>query len=360
MRSYNFRRIGISPDEALALAEGIRESMRDGFVVVGADGSVLLANERFAEMFSLDGVPAGSSAADTFARIASLLVAPEPDLDAGDAADVELVDGRVYVRHASTLRLADGTVRGHVVSYRDVTEQRRLATERLLSAERIISLVSGIAHEINNPLAIASGNVELVQSNIRDAAALVDRLDDGGMVEALGEARAALERIETIVRDLRTLARVDDATRTPLDLHAVVERAVKAAASRLAPGARLVTELGRVPVVFANEGRLVQVVFALVENAAHAVGSGGRITVRTATTPRGWAAVEVIDTGSGIAKEHVARVFDPFFTTKRVGAGAGLGLAVAKGIVEAAGGAVRIAATSPAGTTFVVELPPAG
>jgi CheY-like chemotaxis protein len=140
-----------------------------------------------------------------------------------------------------------------------------------------------------------------------------------------------------------------------------VEAAIRLTGNELRHRAQLVRELGPVPRVIADDGRLTQVFINLLVNAAHAIPEGrsddNRITVRTFTDERGRAVVEVADTGKGMAPEVQARVFDPFFTTKDVGEGTGLGLSICHGIISGLGGQISIESTSGHGTLVRVVLP---
>lgn len=127
--------------------------------------------------------------------------------------------------------------------------------------------------------------------------------------------------------------------------------------------ARIVRDLGPVPAVMANDGKLAQVFLNLLVNASQAISEGcvsqNEVSVVTRTTAAGAAQVEIRDTGSGISPECLERIFDPFFTTKPLGIGTGLGLSICKGIIEKLGGSIRVESALGRGSCFVVELPPA-
>ncbi|HVH44604.1 MAG TPA: ATP-binding protein [Labilithrix sp.] len=354
----------------LALMTSVQESVREAIVVVDCNLSVLWFNRHFVELWHvppevverastpelLDPVIALVADAERFlARIREIHAAPE----ATSTDELELTDGRIISRYSAPVIAFDGKVEGRVWCFRDVTEKRRLAARRAVVAERMASvgqLVASVAHEINNPLAYIDGNVEVVME------ALENEDEAPELVTALADARAGVERIKVIVRDLRVLSRIDDETREPTDLHAVLEAALQMANNELRHHAQVIRELGTVPLVSANGVRLTQVFLNLLVNAAHALpvgrASANTVTVRTSTSACGGARIEIEDTGTGIAPEHLERIFDPFFTTKQLGAGTGLGLSICKGIIDKLGGSIEVESRPGVGTTFTVELPP--
>ena len=301
---------------------------------------------------------------DDRARFAELMQSA-PRADAGSVPEmVELRvrdddDGGWRVCEVSGVRteLAGSTVL--VASGRDVTERHRLRAQLLVS-DRMASLgtlAAGIAHEINNPLAYVLGNLQVMAETLTGAAS------HGEVAAALVDATDGAQRVRKIVQGLRAFSRAEEEQRVELDLVDVLRAAIRLTANEVRHRARLVCELGPVPRVVADDGRLTQVFINLNVIAAHAIPEGrsdaNRITVRTFGDPQGRAVVEVEDTGGGMAPEVQARAFDPFFTTKEVGCGTGLGLSICHGIVSALGGRISIDSAIGAGTRLRVELPAA-
>jgi PAS domain S-box-containing protein len=243
----------------------------------------------------------------------------------------------------------------------DVTERKEMQA-RLMFADRMVSmgtLAAGVAHEVNNPLSYIIANLDFL---IEELAALPssDRIED--MRKAAREAQEGAARVRHIVRDLRTFSRADEDRRSAVDLRRVLESASNMAYNEIRYRARLVREIGTVPLVYANEARLGQVFLNLLVNAAHAIDEGAPMKneIRiVAYTEAGNAIVEVRDTGCGMSPETMERVFLPFFTTKPEGLGTGLGLAICQSIVSSLGGEISMTSTVGAGTTFRVRLPPA-
>ncbi len=155
-------------------------------------------------------------------------------------------------------------------------------------------------------------------------------------------------------------SRPDDDTRDALDIHGVLESAVRMARNELGQRARVVLDLQSVPPIMGNEGRLGQVFLNLIVNAAHAIPEGkaaqNTITLRTRSEGQ-MVVVEVEDTGTGIPPDILPRIFDAFFTTKPVGVGTGLGLAICHRLLTAMNGRVDVESQVGVGTTFRVFLP---
>jgi PAS domain S-box-containing protein len=248
----------------------------------------------------------------------------------------------------------EGTVDGVIVIARNIDARKRLE-EELARSQRLAAigmLAAGIAHEINNPLTYILGSLDFALARPHD--------DEAGA--ALAEARAGAERVRAIVRDLKLLAREQDATEGPADLRKVVDAALGIVDSELRHRARVVRTDADLPKVRGNEGRLVQVVINLLVNAMQAIADSDparhvvRVTTRAAADGRS-AELVIEDDGEGIAAEHLPRIFDPFFTTKPAGTGTGLGLPICHSIVTASGGVIEIDSEPQRGTRAFVRLP---
>jgi PAS domain S-box-containing protein len=284
----------------------------------------------------------------------------------------ELVEIRVRSADAgwrtcevSAIRVEIGGALTVIASGRDVTERKRLRA-KLLVSDRMASLgtlAAGIAHEINNPLAYVTGNLEAMAEALQAAKRSATAADGEVLAAVVNDARDGAERVRRIVHGLRSFSRSEQAEqRAPLALAGVLDAAIRLTGNEVRHRAQLVCELGAVPLVVADDGRLTQVFINLLINAAHAIPEGrsdaNRITVRTRTDDHGRAVVEVEDTGRGIAAELQSRVFDPFFTTKDIGEGTGLGLSICHGIISGLGGQISIESAPERGTLVRVVLPP--
>lgn len=248
-------------------------------------------------------------------------------------------------------------------------EQTKLR-QQLMIADRMASvgtLAAGVAHEINNPLATVTANIELVYQAIQqlrdggadDPATVAACMND--VLEMLRDMREASERVRVIARDLKVFSRSgDEEKRGPVALERVVESALRMVRNEFRHRARLVKDYHPVPPVWGNEWRLGQVVLNLLVNAAQALpeGDADRHEIRTVLRKENAGAVlEVHDTGSGIPKELLTRIFDPFFSTKPIGVGTGLGLAICQRIVSSLGGSIDVESEVGVGSTFRITLP---
>ncbi|HET9555272.1 MAG TPA: MASE1 domain-containing protein [Anaeromyxobacteraceae bacterium] len=231
-----------------------------------------------------------------------------------------------------------------VYAARDLSERRRAEGAQRLAS--VGTLAAGMAHEINNPLTFVAANLAYALDRL-GALRGDPRAEEA--VRALEDAEEGTRRVARVVRDLKTVSRVEATERRPVDVRAEIETALKLAQNELRHRARLTLRLDDVPPVEAAEFQLGQVFLNLLVNAAHAIPEGDadrhRITVASRTSPQGHAVVEVGDTGCGIPAAVRARIFEPFFTTKPVGQGTGLGLSVCHGIVSGLGGRIEVERT---------------
>ena len=250
----------------------------------------------------------------------------------------------------------------HIVGLRrDVTEKAR--TEQALRiSERMASvgtLAAGIAHEINNPLTYVLISLRFAQAELKQE----PTKGPPQVLEALERAVDGAERVSTIVKELRVFSRPNDRALSIIDPRVVLDSALRMVDNDIRHRAQLVRDFGAVPEVLGNDARLSQVFLNLLVNAVQALESCERerseITVRTSTDERGFAVIEISDTGEGIAPQHLNKIFDPFFTTKPVGLGTGIGLSICHGIVKSMDGMIAVDSKLGQGSVFRVLLPSA-
>lgn len=259
---------------------------------------------------------------------------------------------------------ADGRLTGYQSVGRDTTERRRAEAEiarqrdALHQQEKLSalgSLLAGVAHELNNPLAVVVGRALMLEEDVRDPA----------VTASVAKLRAAAERCARIVKTFLAMARQRPSERRPVSVNAVVEAALELLAYGLkSDGVEVVRELAPdLPSVSADEDQLHQVFLNLLVNAQQALREAPaprRILVTTWGGHSGKVSVEVADTGPGVPPAIRTRIFDPFFTTKPEGLGTGLGLSVCHGIVTAHEGTVEAGERPGGGALFTVRLPAAG
>jgi two-component system cell cycle sensor histidine kinase/response regulator CckA len=249
---------------------------------------------------------------------------------------------------------------------RDVSERKKLDDEtrdiyhQLLQAEKMAALgqtISGVAHELNNPLATILSWAERLSQR-----ANLDEPVRRGLETILSES----ERAARIVRNLLTFARKRQTTRAMVDVNQVVREtlALRAYEQRVSNIDVIDALAAGLPQVFADGHQLQQVLLNLVINAEQAMlGANGRGTIVVRTwheAEQDTVILEINDDGPGIPADTQPKIFDPFFTTKEVGKGTGLGLTVAYAIVQEHGGRIRLESKSNAGASFYVELPVSG
>jgi two-component system NtrC family sensor kinase len=368
------RRSGLAADAFEQLFAALHEGVYIGLVRL--DGSATLAaNPHLRLMFGWD---ATVGAADVRPLDADRFV----DEQARNDLLQHLARDGVAHDHLLRLRRVDGsamwvelTARAEPLAtssalrvealMRDVTERKKLQDQardlyhQLSQAEKLASLgqtMSGVAHELNNPLATILACAERLASR---------RLDDLTRRD-LDAIHNAAERAARIVRNLQTFVRKRHTTRTTVDINQVVREtlALRAYEQRIANVVILEALAAGIPPVFADPHQLQQIVLNLVINAEQAMlGAHGRGTLILRSwqdLDRDAVMLEVTDNGPGVPEDLQPKIFDPFFTTKAVGQGTGLGLTVAYAIAQEHGGRISVQSSAGRGASFLLELPVSG
>ncbi len=237
------------------------------------------------------------------------------------------------------------------VSHEKFLQQQLIQSEKLSA---IGELISGIAHELNNPLTGVMGYSQLLQ--------LRKDIDERAKDSLLKINNLAL-RCQRIVQNLLSFARKQKPERTPCDINDILESTVELRSYELqVNNIEIVRQLDRsLPKTVADGHQLQQVFLNILTNAEYAMLDAhgkGTLTIRTSTDPTNdRITIEVADDGPGIPEAHLTRIFDPFFTTKEVGKGTGLGLSLSYGIIKEHGGNIYARSRLGEGSTFVIELP---
>ena len=247
----------------------------------------------------------------------------------------------------------------------NITQKRKLETQlqHARKMEAVGTLAGGIAHDFNNILQAVKGYIAIL---------LMDKTEDHMDRKSLEAVDSAADRAARLVKQLLTFSRRLDTERRPIDINSCIEQAAGILERTIPKMISIEFDLEQEPwIVRADAIQLEQVILNLGTNAADAMPSGGRITIKTANVmingrnmPENiWmdtgAYVQFVltDTGHGIDKKFVEHIFEPFFTTKELGKGTGLGLASVYGIVREHEGYITCNSEEGRGTSFTIFLP---
>ena len=257
------------------------------------------------------------------------------------------------VEYVSTPIREHDTLVGAVVIFKDITERKRLERE-MQSADRMAlvgQLASGLAHEIGTPLNIIAGNAELLGMDLRDrglGAAEVDAIIQHA------------DRITRLIQQLLTFARAKEQPMATLAVQEPLANVLSLLETRFTRQ-DIVVRLAvpsEIPLIWGRAEQLEQVFLNVLVNAWHAMPEGGTLTIAATVTPDQTVRLSFGDTGVGMSTEVLARAFEPFYSTKGE-RGTGLGLAICKQIIDSHQGTMHLTSTPGAGTTVIIEFPPA-
>jgi len=279
----------------------------------------------------------------------------------GEQGDDDLLLLRIVsevIGSALERRQAEEELRKYKEHLEELVAQRTAELEssqgQLLQSAKLAAigeLVSGVAHEVNNPLAAISMYSEL----------LMDEIEDGVAKEHLQIVNAQAERAVAIVENLLSFARKHEPKRSYISMNDSITSTVELRAYDLnLDNIQVVLDLDPdLPRTMTDFRQLQQVFLNLITNAEQALKQAhgrGTITIRTQKSD-GVIKISVTDDGPGIPADVLSRIFEPFYTTKDVGKGTGLGLSICHGIIQEHGGQIRVESTEGSGATFTVEMP---
>jgi len=260
------------------------------------------------------------------------------------------------------------------------TQSQMLHHEKMAS---IGQLAAGVAHEINNPIGFIASNLnslgkyldrfttfikfqdQLVPDHLDDEGQELLRaerkklkidylLQDGG--ELIAESLDGSNRVQEIVRNLKSFSRIDQAAADFADINECLENTIAIAWNELKYKVTLERDFGELPPLKCHPQQLNQVFMNLLVNGAQAIEEKGVIKLKTWHNDK-YIFVQIADDGCGIPEENLTRIFEPFFTTKKVGEGTGLGMSISYDIVKAHQGDILVESALGAGTIFLVQLP---
>ncbi len=238
--------------------------------------------------------------------------------------------------------------------YKARIEQQMIATERLAA---LGTLAAGVAHEINNPLAIINEAAGLLDA-LMQKPELADMPHRATFEKALQKIDNSVKRAGVITHQLLRNVRKSESVLAEVDVLELVNETVELVdkTARDKNVTIAVQPADGVDTIWADANQIRQVLINLLSNAIHATASGEEITIQVSPADQG-VAVAVIDTGHGIPKENLEKIFEPFFSTKAPGEGTGLGLFVTREIVDKLGGSMTVDSRVGRGTRFTVQLP---
>ncbi len=239
-------------------------------------------------------------------------------------------------------------------------EQKCFLDEQLIQSQKLAAigeLSAGIAHEINNPLAIIIQELAWVRCQFEGKNTGGDKLAE--VEDSLREIAKQVDRCREITHKMLDFARKQEPLIQGTDLNRLIEDMAKLVEREAVPrNIRIVKQyLSDLPAVHTDPPLLRQVVLNLLNNASQAIGQNGVITIRTLVPENGFVDMSITDDGCGIPRDNLDKIFDPFFTTKPPGKGTGLGLAICHNIVVRLGGRITVESEQGKGTTFTVRLP---
>ena len=375
-RAHLLRRIAKLESECRTLEEtasqykAILETTVDAIITIDSHGTVQSFNVAAERVF-------GYRASEVIGNNVAMLM-PEPHRSRHDSYIARYLETAVpkiigYGRRVNGLRkdgtkfpmdLAVGAVilkDKHLFTgiVRDLTEQVLLEEQVIQSVKEAAlgHLVSGIAHEVNNPVGIIGVHLTNMMREVKNQPVSAD------MIDAIETIQRQNDKIAHIISDLLSFSRQSSFAPRLTDINETVRRAerlVKTALKDHAIAYRAKLKTG-LPKLWFDPINIEQVLINLFDNAIDAMPKGGILTVSTAretdASDRDWVVIRVADTGEGISEEDLDHVFDPFFTTKDVGKGTGLGLSVSYGLIQKHEGKIEVSSQPGKGSAFRICLP---
>ncbi|HYA26434.1 MAG TPA: ATP-binding protein, partial [Thermodesulfovibrionales bacterium] len=254
--------------------------------------------------------------------------------------------GETFLTSTSPIFDTSGNFLGAVHIVRDITELQHIR-ERLATAERMAALgevAAKVAHEIRNPLVSIGGFAQRLENKL-----------DGNLKEYATIIAREVKRLEDILKDILGFVKEVRLAIKPVDVNALMRNVLSLVESdAVERGIAMESSFGDIPEVLVDSDRIKEAFLNIMNNSIQAVGTAGRITTRTYPV-NGNVAVEIVDTGYGIAEKDLPFIFDPFYTTKPTGTG--LGLAITRRIIEEHKGRIEVKSRPGEGTAIKVLLP---
>ena len=301
------------------------------------------------------------------ARLAATIAAPIKEIRkfaervaGGDFSQtLEVRGSQEFVSLADALNQMSVKLKDTVSSLELAIRNLHDKQDQLVEAEKLASLgriAAGVAHEINNPLAIINEKAGLMQDLLAMTADFEQKQNITSQIEGI---TGSVNRCRTITHRLLGFARRMDITIEPLNLNEAIQETIEFLKSDiLTKSAQLDLNFAEdLPEIRSDKIQLEQVFLNLIKNAVDAVAAGGEIAITTSRKDEGSVQVLISDNGAGIPKDKLNHIFEPFFTTKERGKGTGLGLFVSHAILRKLGSRIQVQSEVGKGTTFTLDIP---
>jgi PAS domain S-box-containing protein len=355
------RRLAAELEESVEFRRRVVENLPDFVALVDRDLRLVWVNRVGPGLRMEDVIGARADAFMEPEHVGAVHSAMQAAFESGSIGQYEIEgyrDGKTTAWYATRVVpvQSEGRVEHVILITADITERRRAAQalreteEQLQRAQRLESLgqlAGGIAHDFNNLLQVIEGNLSFAKQGLEHGQRPTDELD---------QAIRATERAAELTSHLLAIGRRQHVDSKRVDLGQLVERSMRMLRRAIPENIRFQYEVPAAHYFVALDApQFEQVLINLCVNARDAMPEGGTLTVRIDQDGPAHVQISVSDTGVGIAPEHLSRVFEPFFTT--TGAGSGLGLAVAAGIIAAHGGVITAESDGVRGATMKVRLP---
>ena len=288
-------------------------------------------------------------------------------------------DGTVFYADIISAALVSSGKSWGVGFFDDITERKQAeeklkdVRKKLVQSDKLAAvglMAAGVAHEINNPLAVIMSSIQMLLERIKKEGAA--NIDSNIYTKALDMTERATNRCRKIVAGLLVFSAPARFQLDPIDIREVVEESLDVLKDQIkAHKVKIIRDFAsHLPLLKADKYKLGGVFSNLITNACDAMPEGGQLKITTRLSqPRTEALREAVDearktveiefsdTGEGISEENMIRIFDPFFTTKDTNKGTGLGLSICYGIIKEHGGFIDVKSEKGKGTTFIVTLP---
>ena len=332
------------------LHEKILQSLTSGVITLDLRGSIISINRAGLEILEISGE-------DKLLRNSINSIMPDVRIEEILSKKREEMSyttpggrGITLGFSSSVLRDEEGTMKGYIIIFQDLTEVKELEG-RLQTSEKMAllgQLSAGLAHEIRNPLSAISGAVEVLSDEVKPTE------NNLRLIKVVAQE---VERLNLLVEDFLLLTMPIQALAAPVDVGLVIKETVESFGKTVRrAGLEIETDLQRGTYVQADSYRLKQAIWNLLHNAVQAMPNGGKIAIESYLEGDS-VGIKISDSGCGIDENILSRIFEPFFTTKNLGTG--LGLAIVQKVIESYNGKIEVKTAEGKGTTFLMTLPKA-